>query len=117
MKNRFLSKIFILTISFLFTASVLAATERPSSASAAEQLVAGQRYFSNGRFEDALAAWNIALDGYRQGDDRSGQARVLQHKAEAYLAIGQYYKAISNLRSALALAEAAGNDLQHGAPQ
>jgi len=111
MKNHFLSKIFLLTISCLFTVSVLAATEQPGSASAAEQLVAGQRYFSNGRFEDALAAWNIALDGYRQGDDKSGQARVLQHKAEAYLAIGQYYKAISNLRSALALAEADGNDL------
>jgi CHAT domain-containing protein len=110
MKKRCLTNIFILSFSLLFATSVPAVTDRVNSVSVTEQLAAGKRHFSNGRFEDALSAWNTALDGYRDTDDKNGQARVLQHKAEAYLAIGQYYKAISNLRSALALAEAAGND-------
>lgn len=110
MERRFLSKVFSITVSLLFTASVLAATEPSTRTSAGEQVDTGKRYFSHGRFEDALAAWNVALDEYRLTDDKSGQARVLQHKAEAYLSIGQNYKAISNLESALALADAAGND-------
>jgi len=111
MKNRFMAKILFLTISFFFTASVLGVTQQPDNTAAAEQVDAGKRYFRDGRFEDALAAWNVALDAYRVSGDKSGQARVLQHKAETYLAIGQNYKAVSDLNSALALAEAAGNDL------
>ena len=110
MQRRFLSNVFSITVSFLFAATVLAASEPSTSTLAAEKLSTGERYFSQGRFEDALAAWNIALDEYRLTDDKSGQARVLQHKAEAYLSIGQNYKAISNLKSALALAEAAGDE-------
>jgi CHAT domain-containing protein len=111
MERRFLSKVLCITVSFLFTAAVLAATEQPASTSVAEQVDTGKQYFNNGQFEEALAVWNIALDEYRLADDKSGQARVLQHKAEAYLSIGHYYKATSTLKSALMLAEAAGNEL------
>jgi CHAT domain-containing protein len=111
MKNRFFSKALCTSFSLVLTASVLAATAPTTRAPAAEQIEAGKRYFSHGRFEDALGAWNSALDAYRVSGDESGQARVLQHKAEAYLAIGQYYKAIDDLKSALALAEADSNEL------
>ena len=110
MEYRFLSKVLCLTVSFFFTVSVWAATGQSSSIPVAEQVDAGVRYFNDGQFEEALGAWNDALAEYRLTNDMSGQARVLQYKAEAYLSIGQYYKATSNLKSALVLAEAAGNE-------
>jgi len=98
MQWRFLSKVLFITTGCLFAASILA------------QVATGKSYFSDGRFEDALAAWDVALQQYRLKDDKAGQARVLQHKGEAYLAIGHYYKAVNSLRSALTLADAAGDD-------
>lgn len=111
MESRYLSKVLYLAVSFLFATSVLAATGPSTDITIAQQVDKGRQYFKSGDFEEALTTWNLALDEYRQTDDKNGQARVLQHKAEAYLAIGQYYKAISHLRSALTLAEATGNEL------
>jgi len=87
-RRSFLSKVSWITAVFFFAASAVAATAPLQSGSPAEQMEAGKRYFSDGRFEDALAAWDVALARYRQADDKAGQARVLQHKGEAYLAIG-----------------------------
>ena len=109
MECRILSKSLSLLAFLLFSASVLATTEL-STSSVSEQISAGKQSFSYGRYEDALAAWNLALDKYRETGDKIGQARVLQYKADAYLAIGQYYKATSSLKSALNLAADAGND-------
>ena len=110
MQCRFLSKVLFITAGCLFAASILAATAPSDSLSPAEQVASGKSYFSAGRFEDALAAWDVALQQYRQAGDKAGQARVLQHKGEAYLAIGHYYKAVNSLRSALTLADAAGDE-------
>jgi len=111
MEFRFLSKVFYITVGLLFASAVLAATELATVPSVEKQIEVGQQDFNHGRYEDALAAWNIALDKYRATDNKSGQARILQYKAEAYLSIGQYYKATSNLKAALALAETSGDEL------
>jgi CHAT domain-containing protein/Tfp pilus assembly protein PilF len=110
MERRILSNILSITLSFFFAASVLAAVEPPSSATVADPVERGSRHFKDGRFEEALGAWNAALDEYRKTNDKIGQARILQHKAEAYLSIGQNNKAISSLKSALELADAAGDE-------
>ncbi len=110
MEYRFLFKILYITIGLFFSAAVLAATEQPASTSVADQVNAGRQYFNHGRYEDALATWNVGLEKYRATGNKSGQARLLQYKAEAYLAIGQNYKATSNLKAALELAKAAGDE-------
>lgn len=110
MDFRFLSKAFYISVGLLFSSVVLATTELPANASVEKQIDVGQQDFNHGRYEDALAAWNIALDKYRVTDNKSGQAQILQYKAEAYLAIGQYYKATSNLEAALSLAVASGDE-------
>jgi len=110
MERSFLKKVFCIAACFLLTASVLAANEPPPRDPVAGQIDTGRQYFNDGRFADAVDAWNNALAEYRLKDDKRGQARVLLNKAEAYLSIGQSYKAISNLKSALVLAEAAGDE-------
>jgi len=109
MQRRFLSSVLCITAGALFSVSLLAAAGPSTSVSTADQVASGKVYFRAGRFEDALAAWDVALEAYRLADDKTGQVRVLQHKGEAYLAIGHYYKAVNSLKSALALAEATGN--------
>jgi CHAT domain-containing protein len=110
MERSFLFKILIITISVLGTASVLVAAEPSASVSAVEQVATGEKYFNNGQFEEALSAWNVALEEYQHADDKVGQARVLQNKAEAYMSMGHAYQAISSLQSALKLAKAAGDE-------
>ena len=110
MERSFLSKVLYITVIFLFTASVLAAAEPSTSVSAATQVETGKKYFNDGQFEEALSAWNVALEDYRRADDKGGQARVLQNKAEAYMSMGHAYQAISSLQSALKLAKAAGDE-------
>jgi len=105
MECRFLSQVLSIIIGLLLTAMVQA-----TGILAEEQVEAGRQDFNQGRYQEALVDWNAALTQYRQKGDRNGEARLLQYKAEAYLAIGQHYKAISNLKSALKLAETAGND-------
>ena len=110
MEFRFLLKALFFTLSFFYAATAMAATESPTNPSVKSQIDIGKHDFNQGRYEDALTAWNIALEKYRSTGDKSGQAKILQYKAEAYLAIGQYYKATSNLEAALALAEASGDE-------
>ena len=110
MERSFLSKVLCITACFLFTASLWAATDPSSSGPAAEQVATGKKYFNDGQFEQALSAWDVALDEYRRTDDKAGQARVLQNKAEAYMSMGHAYQAVSSLQSALKLAKAAGDD-------
>jgi CHAT domain-containing protein len=115
MERSFLSKILCITVSVLFTVSVLAAespsTTTPASTSpAATQVATGKKYFNDGQFEEALSAWNVALEEYQRADDKGGQARVLQNKAEAYMSMGHAYQAISSLQSALKLAKAVGDE-------
>ena len=110
MEFRFLSKVLYIIVGLLFTATVLATTQLPASPSVTQQIDTGRQDFNHGRYEDALTAWNAVLDQYRLADNKSGQARMLQYKAEAYLAIGQYYKATSNLEAALGLAEASADE-------
>jgi tetratricopeptide (TPR) repeat protein len=110
MERSFLSKILFVTISVLSTVSVLAATEPSTMGTAAQQVETGKKYFNDGQFEDALSAWNAALEEYRQADDKAGQARVLQNKAAAYMNMGHAYQAVSSLQSALKLAKDAGDE-------
>jgi CHAT domain-containing protein/Tfp pilus assembly protein PilF len=110
MRRRFLSTVVYVAAIFIVATSVSNATEPPPGHRDADQVEVGTHYFDQGRFADALEAWSLALDGYRATGDQRGQARVLQHKAEAYLAIGHNYEAIRSLKSALALAEAAGDE-------
>ncbi len=110
MERSFLSKVLCITACFLFTASLWAATDPSSNGPAAEQVATGKKYFNDGQFEQALSAWDVALDEYRRTDDKAGQARVLQNKAEAYMSMGHAYQAVSSLQSALKLAKAAGDD-------
>ena len=107
MKTNRLSQVLVIFFASLFATPILAVTEVSSSSN--NQIKAGQRDFNQGRYEEALAAWNIALDGFRLSADKNGQARVLRYKAEAYLAVGQNYKAINSLKHALELAEATAN--------
>jgi len=107
---RLLSQALLLSASFCFSAVAIAAEEPPTTPSLVQQIDSGRQHFNHGRYEDALAAWNVALDQYQLTDNKNGQARILQYKADAYLAIGQYYKATTNLQTALSLAETAGDD-------
>ena len=109
MKINFLSNLFFISFSLFFSTSILAATEIPSNTTNNDQIKAGQHDFNQGRYEDALAAWNIALDEYKLSGDKNGQARALHYKAEAYLAVGQNYKAVKSLTLALELAESTSN--------
>jgi len=110
MGRSFLSKILCITVSLLFTAAALAAAEPSTSLSATKQVDIGVQYFNDGRFEEALSAWNAALDEYRRADDKVAQARVLQKKAEAYMSMGHAYQAIGSLQSAMKLAKTAGDE-------
>jgi CHAT domain-containing protein len=110
MERSFLLNVLCIIASFLFTASVVTAAEPSTSVSTANQVDTGKKYFNYGQFEEALSAWNVALEEYRRADDKGGQARVLQNKAEAYMSMGHSYQAISSLQSALKLAKAAGDD-------
>jgi CHAT domain-containing protein/Tfp pilus assembly protein PilF len=110
MERSFLTKVFCIAASFFLAVPVLAASESTVPDLAPQQIDTGRQYFNDGRFADALDAWNSALSEYRVKDDKRGQARVLLYKAEAYLSIGQSYKAISSLKSALALAEEADDE-------
>ena len=102
MEHRLLLKVLCISIGLFFSATAYSSID--------EQIDTGRQDFNNGHYEDALAKWDTALKSYRQGNDKSGQARMLQYKAEAYLAIGQNYKATSNLESALRLAEASEDE-------
>lgn len=109
MERRFLSTVLYITLSLCAVTPVMAASEA-AAGSVTESLDSGRTYFNAGRFEEALAAWNQALEAYRRTDDSEGQALVLQNKAEAYLSMGHYYTAIASLQSALKLAETSGNE-------
>ena len=98
MERRFLSTVVYVAVIFLVAASASKATEPPPARGDADQVEVGNQYFDHGRFADALEAWNVALDRYRATGDQRGQTRVLQHKAEAYLAIGHNYDAIRTLK-------------------
>ncbi len=110
MERSFQLKVLCITVCFLFTATVLAAAEPSTSASAAEQVNTGKKYFNDGQFEEALAAWNVALDEYRRTNDKGGQARVLQNKAEAYLSMGIPTRRSVAFNQRLKLAQAAGDE-------
>lgn len=110
MDRRFLSKILCLVLGVFTAALVMAASEQSTDSTVTQQLESGRHYFNAGRFEEAIAAWNAALEQYRLADDTAGQARVLQSKAEAYLSMGHYYQAIASLQSALKLADSTGNE-------
>jgi CHAT domain-containing protein len=110
MARRFLSIVLYITLSLCAATPAMAASE-PAAGSVTESLDSGRADFNAGRFEEALSAWNQALEAYRRTDDREGQARVLQYKADAYLSMGHNYQAISSLQSALQLAQDAGNEV------
>lgn len=110
MELRFLSKVFFITCGLLVSSTILAATELPTGSTVTQQIDEGRQHFNDGRYEDALAVWGRALDKYRETGNKASQARILQYKAEAYLAIGQSYKATNNLKSALMLAESTGDE-------
>ncbi|MDH5473512.1 MAG: CHAT domain-containing protein [Gammaproteobacteria bacterium] len=109
MKTSFIPKIIILLFSLFFSASILAIAEIPSVVTNTNQINTGRDNFNKGRYEEALAAWNRALEGYRLSGDKNGQAQALHYKAEAYLALGQNYKAVTSLKQALELAETSNN--------
>ena len=109
MELRLQSKLIIVIFGLLFSTSILAITDKPSSSIEVTQIDNGRLHFNQGRFEDALASWNIALEMYKTSGDKINQARVLHYKSEAYLAIGKNYKAINNLTLALDLAESSGH--------
>jgi len=110
MERSFASTILFLVISLFSSALLMAATGQPGNTSATEQIDTGRQYFAEGRFEEALAAWDVALEQYRLADDKAGEAQVLHYKAEAYLSMGHHYRAIPSLQSALKLAQDVGNE-------
>lgn len=110
MKYQKLSKALIFSVSLVFSMVVMASEEPSTNPSIQKQIDTGHRNFNLGQYEDALAAWNLALEQYRLTDNKTGVARILQYKADAYLAIGQHYKATTTLKSALSLAEEAGDE-------
>jgi CHAT domain-containing protein/Tfp pilus assembly protein PilF len=109
MEFHFLSKVMPVIVGIFLSASVFATIPLPENPSVTQQIDTGRQNFNYGHYEDALSAWSTVLNQYRSVDDKKGQARILQYKAEAYLAIGQNYKATNNLEAALALAEASAD--------
>lgn len=73
------------------------------------QINEGRDKFNQGKYEQALTAWNIALKSYKLSGNKEGEAHIQLYKSDAYLAIGQNYKAVNSLKLALKLAESAGN--------
>lgn len=99
-------------LSFLFSCLILcnpalAITEVQDNKSGQELTDTGRTHFKQGRYEEALADWKLALETFKSSDDKQNQALLLLYRAEAYLAIGQHFKAINNLKMALNLAEMA----------
>jgi tetratricopeptide (TPR) repeat protein len=110
MDYRLQLKALVIATTFFVSTIAHSATEQSTDISITDQVNVGRQAFNHGQYEDALAEWNIAFDHYRSTNNKTGQARILQYKAEAYLAIGQNYKATSNLESALRLAESSGDE-------
>jgi tetratricopeptide (TPR) repeat protein len=110
MDYRLQLKALVIATTFFVSTIAHSATEQSTDISITDQVNVGRQAFNHGQYEDALAEWNIAFDHYRSTKNKTGQARILQYKAEAYLAIGQNYKATSNLESALRLAESSGDE-------
>ncbi len=80
MEFRFLLKALIFTFSFIFSVAAMAATNPTPDPSLTSQIEVGKHDFNQGRYEDALAAWNVALDKYRSLEDKSGQAKYFSIK-------------------------------------
>ena len=108
MKNSIHLKIFsiLLVLSISTPVSSVTSTKQTHISNNAEK---GLYSFNNGRYEDALLAWNDALGEYLNSGNKNGQANILKYKSDAYLAMGFYSKAIKNLKKSLSLAESAGN--------
>ena len=108
MRTRYFSKLFMFSIGIIFTVSIFTVTTTAYSSTNMEVIDAGRNSFNQGHYEEALVAWNIALEKYKSSDNKTVQARVLHYKADAYLAMGKNHKAVNTLKLALKLAKSNG---------
>ena len=72
---------------------------------------AGLRFFQDGRFGNGLSEWSQAEKLFASVGDTTGESRALLRKGSAYLALGKYLDAVTNLQRALILGEDS-NDIQ-----
>ena len=109
MRTRLFLKNIIFSICMVFSLQILTVSAAMSDGDINNKINTGRQDFNKGRYEQALSSWNIVLEKYKQSGNKEGQARILQFKSDAYLAVGQNYKAVSSLKRALKLSEASGN--------
>jgi tetratricopeptide (TPR) repeat protein len=82
-------------------------TDSTASVSYTDAIRAGDTYFQRGQSVRALSEWSRAYDLATKDGDQGRAIGALARRAEAYAALGYYKNAAADLRSAIALSEAA----------
>ncbi|UJB73020.1 tetratricopeptide repeat protein (plasmid) [Acaryochloris sp. 'Moss Beach'] len=98
----------------LSPAAVSVAQESVESVSAekerADQLLSqGVEYFNKGQFREAKAAWEEALNLYRQIGDQKGVANSLNNLGIVYRSLGEYAQAIDYYQQSLVITRKIGD--------
>ncbi|UJB73022.1 tetratricopeptide repeat protein (plasmid) [Acaryochloris sp. 'Moss Beach'] len=98
----------------LSPAAVSVAQESGESMSAekkrADQLLdLGIEHFNKGQFREAKAAWEEALNLYRQIGDQQGVANSLNNLGEAYRSLGEYAQAIDYYQQSMVIMRKIGD--------
>ena len=99
------SKIFNFSIGVFFILPILTVSAEITTYSNKDTVDAGRKSFKNGHYEQAISIWNTTLNNYKSVKNYHGQARILQYKSDAYLAIGKHFKAIKSLKDALKISQ------------
>ncbi|OLP18882.1 hypothetical protein BST81_08175 [Leptolyngbya sp. 'hensonii'] len=81
---------------------------------ATTQVQEGMALYQAGRYQDAIALWQQAVDRYQGQGDRLGQAMVLNQMAQAYQALRQWEPAQAVISRSFALLEPATETSRSG---
>jgi CHAT domain-containing protein len=90
------------------------ATAITAQTPADQQVQAGVTLYQNGRFQEAIAQWQQALESYRATDNRVNQAIVLENLARVSQQLGQTEDALKYWTEATGLYQQLGNLQQLG---
>ncbi|UJB73013.1 tetratricopeptide repeat protein (plasmid) [Acaryochloris sp. 'Moss Beach'] len=77
--------------------------QSPQKARADQLLSQGIEHFNKGQFREAKAAWEEALNLYRQIGDQKGVANSLINLGSAYRSLGEYAQAIDYYQQSLVI--------------
>ncbi len=87
--------------------SLIAQADRKAEAD--RLLNQGSQLFGVSKYREAFAAWEQALQIYREIKDRNGEGRALNNLGNAYDSLGQYQKAIDFYQQSLAILNQIGD--------